>query len=130
VTSDWQDAVSAADDTRVLIDAQRWNGSVNRIYYAMFHAARAALSQVRAGQNMPKTHRGLIQSFATDVVNANKLDPSLSGLLSAAELLRMTADYRNTVISEATARQAAADMDTFLSAIAAFIGATWPPSTP
>jgi uncharacterized protein (UPF0332 family) len=130
VTGDWQDALSAAADARVLIGAERWSGTANRIYYVMFHAARAALSKVRAGQTMPKTHRGLIQSFTTDVVMAHKLDPGLSGLLSAAELLRLTADYRSAVVSETTARQAAEDMDTFLSAIAVFIGAPWPPVTP
>lgn len=43
--------------------------AVNRVYYAMFYAAHAALAL--KGVEEPKTHKGLVAQFGSKIVKAS-----------------------------------------------------------
>lgn len=75
-------AEEALREARVLLDAAAREGVANRVYYAAFHAARAALT-VRGLH--AKTHSGQISLFEQTFGPA----PTLSRLLD----LRARADY-------------------------------------
>lgn len=66
-------------------------GAVNRLYYALYHAARAALTQ--RDIEIPKTHSGLIARFGEIFVRPGDIPSSLGRLLNQAEHLRLLSDY-------------------------------------
>ncbi len=67
--------------------------AVSRAYYAMFHAAKAALS---LEQSYPKTHSGLVSDFGSKLVRPGKLPKDLGVSLSEAKSIRELADYALT----------------------------------
>jgi uncharacterized protein (UPF0332 family) len=75
-------AEEALRETSVLLEARSLRGSLNRLYYGAFHAARAALT-VRG--LYAKTHSGQIVLFGQTYGE----DPLLGRLLE----LRLAADY-------------------------------------
>jgi uncharacterized protein (UPF0332 family) len=83
-----------------------YNSAVNRAYYAMFQAARAALATVAIEQ--PQwSHGGLHATFATELVRRRKLYPltCVHALTEAMELRHM-ADYSDLQISQRQAARA------------------------
>jgi uncharacterized protein (UPF0332 family) len=91
------------------------NGAVNRIYYALYHAATAAL--LRLGESVPKTHSGLIARFGAAVVSTGSLAPELGRLINEVEQLRLAADYLGDEIESATVVPLIAGAESFIAAI-------------
>ncbi len=81
-TNELRRAQQALREARLLIDADSLEGAVSRLYYAVFHATRAAL--VVAGRSA-RTHSGQVSMF-TETYGAA---PVLGRLLE----LRARADY-------------------------------------
>lgn len=69
------------------------NASVSRSYYAMFHAAVAALEAFNvSGENW--SHEGLQGAFARELIRRKKVLPAwLAGHLSEVMRWRLMADY-------------------------------------
>lgn len=94
------------------------NSTANRAYYAVFHAARAAL--VAAGECVPErpwSHDALQAAFA-NLIHRRKLYPSsLRG--SASRLLqhRELADYGMSVVSLKAAKDAVREAEEFVSRV-------------
>jgi uncharacterized protein (UPF0332 family) len=81
------------------------DSAVNRAYYAMFNAARAAL--LSAGvpeEELPRTHRGLISTFGQFAVQSGRVDSDLASALSRTETLRLKADYTGIEIEAPACR--------------------------
>lgn len=78
------------DAARLLLEHEKFEDSINRAYYSMYHSARALL--LLKGIS-PKTHKGLIGKFAREFVKTGGIDPKFSTMLSEAESLRESADY-------------------------------------
>lgn len=77
-------------DAEVLFKAERWNAVVSRSYYAMFHAARAALLH----KNIETyTHQGVNTQFARYYIKTNIFDKNLSYAFSKMLEMRMISDY-------------------------------------
>ena len=74
----------------VLDEADDPNAAVSSAYYAMLHAARAALNE--AGE-APKSHRGVQHQLRETYVTGGPLDGHYHSLLSRAEDKRLEADY-------------------------------------
>jgi uncharacterized protein (UPF0332 family) len=77
-----------------------YNSAVNRAYYAMFQAARAALAAV--GLDRPSwRHGSLHATFSTELIRRRKLYP-LSLVQNLAEVmeLRQIADYSDVQIPQ------------------------------
>ncbi len=77
----------------ILEDASNPNGAISSAYYAMLHAARAALNE--AGK-APKSHSGVQHLLRETYVKDGPLDAYYHSLLSDAEGDRLDADYELT----------------------------------
>ena len=81
------EALAAA---RYTLDGGFLTTSINRVYYAAFYAARAALLSLGEA---PKTHQGIILRFHFHFVKTGQIDARVAAILSLAEELREGADY-------------------------------------
>jgi uncharacterized protein (UPF0332 family) len=91
VASQLDEARRRLRSSRTLLDDGDPKGAANRLYYALYHGAAAAL--LHRGDVLPKTHAGLIASFGAAYVKTEMLSASLGRLINQAEQLRLTADY-------------------------------------
>lgn len=64
--------------------------AADRAYYAMFHAAQAAL---RHKGITVKSHKGLIGQFSKEYIKTGTIDPELGRMLQKGFRLRQTSDY-------------------------------------
>ncbi len=78
------------DAAQLLLDNGKFEDSINRAYYSMYHSAMALL---RTKDVSPKTHKGLIGEFGKRFVKTGEVDKNFSKMLSHAESLRESADY-------------------------------------
>jgi len=86
-------AQNSLDGAHRDFEAEDYNRAVSSSYYAMLHAARAALNE--AGK-APKSHRGVQHQLRETYVQNGKLDAHYHSLLSNAEDDRLEADYEMT----------------------------------
>ena len=70
-----------------------YEDAVSRAYYAMYHAARAALSTVNA---FPRTHEGAVSEFGRKFVLTEILPKELGKNLADAKAARETYEYSVT----------------------------------
>ncbi len=80
---------------RLLFDATEYRSSVNRSYYAIFHALRAVL--VLDGFDSSK-HSGIISYFNLNYVKTDVFSREVSKMISSAYRLREKADYQDFYI--------------------------------
>ena len=114
----WTKAQAAAQSAQVLLDRADTDGAVNRSYYAVFDAARAALATVRSSLAMSKRHGTIYRRFEKHLVQERGFDPSLGrAFLSRQRTARQAADYETDQVDEATARKAVGEMQAFLAAV-------------
>lgn len=74
---------------RLFLDGE-YEGSVSRAYYAMYHAARAALSMVDV---FPKTREGVVSEFGREFVLAGIFQKELGRNLAEAKAAGETYEY-------------------------------------
>jgi uncharacterized protein (UPF0332 family) len=67
-----------------------YEDAVSRAYYAMYHAARAALSIVNV---FPKTHEGVVAEFGRKFVLTGIFEKELGKNLAHAKAARETYEY-------------------------------------
>jgi uncharacterized protein (UPF0332 family) len=114
----WAKAQAASQSAQVLVERGDTDGAVNRAYYAVFGAARAALATVRASLATSKRHGTIYRRFEKHLVQERAFDPSLGrGFLARQRRARQAADYKTGQVDEPTARNAVGEMDRFLSAV-------------
>lgn len=80
---------------RLLFDATEFRSSVNRSYYAIFHALRAVLAL--DGFDSSK-HSGIISYFNLNYVKTDVFSREVSKMISSAYRLREKADYQDFYI--------------------------------
>ena len=125
-----KDLIERADTlcatARSLLSLGDTDSAINRAYYGMFHAARAALLRVDApvDPNIIRTHSGLIGAFGQYVVKDPALsdNPALSGMgriLSRAYTARIAADYKDTSDKFPDAKQIVEQAENFVATIKA-----------
>lgn len=90
VKQNLEKAKDRLDAAQLLLDNEKFEDSVNRAYYSMYHSAMALL---RTKNVLPKTHKGLIGEFGKKFVKTENVDKKFSKMLSHAESLRESADY-------------------------------------
>ncbi len=113
-------ATIAASSARLLLQAGDPYGASNRAYFAMFHAARYALTAVNSKLAAAKTHKSVIGGFTLHFVKERGVDKRLGRMFIEARVLRETADYDQVPIGLNEAGRLVADMETFLTAIQVF----------
>jgi len=73
-----------------LLSSGLFSQSVNRSYYAMFHAARAVLALDRFDS---KRHSGVVAFFNQRYIKTGKIELSYFAMLTRAQQLRNNSDY-------------------------------------
>jgi uncharacterized protein (UPF0332 family) len=68
------------------------DGAINRAYYAMFHAARAAL-EAEGIEVASRKHGVLVGLFSQHLVKTSRLPRALGRTFNDAQKLRQVADY-------------------------------------
>lgn len=117
----WEKSLRAAKSAHLLIDDGNVVGTVDRAYYAMFDAARAALTAIDINHDETKTHTGLRRLFSRHLVKIGRLPVTLGKVLSVAEELRHSADYDKEPVEDADARKMLQEMGTFMKAVGEFL---------
>lgn len=110
-------AAEAVKSARVLQELGDFRGAVNRSYYAVFHAARAALNSVEPSLGDAKKHATTIRRSSQHLVKAGMVDALLSPILTKAFDARLTADYENEAIDTDTATTLVVSAEYFVSEI-------------
>ena len=75
---------------RLLLEEDLVRDAASRAYYAMFHAAYAL---VRLRGAAPKTHRGLLSTFADEYVRKGAFPQDLFEAFRSGQSLREQGDY-------------------------------------
>lgn len=86
-------ANEALSDAAVLRNGGSKCGVVNRLYYACFHAARAALHTKGFD---PDTHAGVLTLFGREIANQGDATGADGRFLNRMESYRTAADYEHT----------------------------------
>ncbi|HSV99942.1 MAG TPA: HEPN domain-containing protein [Sedimentisphaerales bacterium] len=86
----FEQAAECIEDARVLLDNNRLAAAVTRVYYAMFHAATAALLAKGIRRS---SHHALLAAFGQNLVKTGELDQRFYRNLRAAFQQRQQADY-------------------------------------
>ncbi len=122
----WGKATTFARTARLLLEAGDTDGAVNRGYYAMLIAAKAALEAVDPALAVAKTHATIIRRFGKHIVVERGLDRSLGRLLNQAEHLRLLSDYGSEPIGLIEARELVSEMERFLTTVGPLLGKSTP----
>jgi uncharacterized protein (UPF0332 family) len=91
----YQSAVEDLAAAKTLLNAEQYKASVNRSYYALFHALRAVTAL--DGFDSSK-HSGIIAFFNRTYVKEGVFDKSLSKFIDVSFRLREKADYQDFVV--------------------------------
>lgn len=112
-------AETAGSSAQHLLDVGDVDGAVNRAYYAMFDAARAALlsSGAPVDADIGRTHSGLIAAFGNFLVKNGPIDKEMGRALNRAHEIRLVADYNNESVDEADARAVIEQAQRFIATI-------------
>lgn len=86
----------ALGSAKLLLAAGDMDGAVNRAYYSMFDAAKAALTEGDEPiiSRPIKSHNGLITLFSQHLVKTGQVSNDLGKDLNEVEELRLIADYK------------------------------------
>ena len=89
-----QRASGTLNDARLLAEHERWNSSINRLYYACFYAVYALLyfHSIEA-----KTHKGVRIKFMSEFIKTGLFDKEYGKLFSDLYDWRQEGDYSDFV---------------------------------
>lgn len=112
----------AKDDleaSKLLVDNNKFSQSINRSYYAIFHAARALLALENFDS---KKHSGIISYFNKNFIKTRKLEKRYSKILMDAQDFRTDSDYDDFfVVSKEEAVKQLEDAAKFVEKIEIYI---------
>ena len=89
-----QRASDTLNDARLLAENERWNSSINRLYYACFYAVSGLLyfHSIEA-----KTHKGVRIKFMSEFIKTGLFDKDFGKLFSDLFDWRQEGDYSDFV---------------------------------
>jgi uncharacterized protein (UPF0332 family) len=94
------------------------SSACNHAYYAMFYAARAALSWVGQPERAAgKSHSGMIASFGQYLVVPGLISPEHGRAFGRVEQRRLAGDYLGTDVPLEVATDAVTHADAFVTAV-------------
>jgi uncharacterized protein (UPF0332 family) len=115
-------AHEALDDARLLLERGSGSGASSRAYYAVFHAARAAIEAVASIDPMRiKTHEGIRRMFDLHLVRSGLIERDTATLFKDVNSTRLRADYATSTVEHADAAAAVRDAGAFVAACAAIV---------
>ena len=106
---------------RSALESGKINVAASNAYYAMFHAARAALLASGAPINLEqiRTHPGLIGAFGEHLVKKGHASKEMGRLLNEAKDVRLVADYAGKSVKPLEANRMVEEAETFVAAMRA-----------
>jgi len=88
----------------LLFDNELYNACANRVYYAAFHAAIAALANI--GMDTVHSHEATQAHFVTELIRRRKVYPNhLKSYLRDLQDVRNDADYEQKSVSKKVAQR-------------------------
>ena len=111
-----REALAEAD---LLMSGRRWNGALNRLYYALFYAARALLALKRIDSSR---HSGVIALFQEHFVKPGTVPADIARALPQAFARRQRTDYGDFAeAQEADVQTLRGDVERFVNTCAAVV---------
>ncbi len=105
--------------TEKLLQNGDYEDAISRAYYAIYHAAKAALATINV---FPKTHEGLVTEFGKRFVLTGMLPRELGKILADAKAARETYEYSVTAtVEKPEAETIFANAQAFVTAIKKFL---------
>ena len=77
-------------DAQILAESERWNSSINRLYYAAYYAITALLLK---SDFKPTTHNGVKSNFSEHFIKSGKVDKQYGKIFSQLFTWRQKGDY-------------------------------------
>jgi uncharacterized protein (UPF0332 family) len=112
-------ALNCLNASELLLSAHSYADSVNRSYYAIYHAVRAVLITVDFSS---KTHSGNIGEFRRRFIKTGIFPKEFSDIIGSAFDVRNDSDYEDFyVVSKEDAVTQAKNANVFLGAIEGFL---------
>lgn len=124
---DWLDkAQRAAASAKLLLEANDYEGACSRAYYAMFDAAKAALTAIGAPKEAQtaRTHRELITAFSLHLVKSGHLSVEIGRALNQMQDIRLVSDYTGDPIEQEQAVWALEQTGQMLDAVKTIVDAS------
>ena len=119
----FQTAGSDLRAARLLYESGEYRASVNRSYYAIFHALRAvvALDGFDSGK-----HSGIIAYFNANYIKPGIFEKNISKMISTAYRLREKSDYQDFyLVSQREAAEQLEKADSVLDAVRSYLDSAW-----
>jgi uncharacterized protein (UPF0332 family) len=98
-----------------------YEDAVSRAYYAMYHAARAALSIVNV---FPKTHEGVVAEFGRKFVLTGIFEKELGKNLAHAKAARETYEYTIATVLKPEAEAILRNAQNFVKTVKKYLEKT------
>lgn len=109
-------AVRALESAATLLKNADFEGSVNRAYYAMFHAAQGALASRKVDIRSRK-HGTLVGQFSRHFIADGSLPKALGRTINEVQKLRHVGDYDAPALARTDAEEALQSAQEFVAAI-------------
>jgi len=104
---------------KTLLENQLYEDCVSRAYYAVLHAAKAALVEVGVA---PQSHQGVRRMFGLHLIKTGKIEKDFAGILTAQKEDREIGDYDiHIVIEQDTALKRVLDAEKFIQRIEKYL---------
>jgi len=108
-------AEQALSDAELLMENGSVEATINRGYYSVFQAARAALL---TEEESPNTHSGVIRRFGYHFVRTEQVSDDIGDILTTAQSMRGRADYEAFAdLSQEGAANLVEDAHRFIEAV-------------
>jgi uncharacterized protein (UPF0332 family) len=78
------------EDAQILAEREKWNSTINRLYYAAYYAVMALLLN---SDLKPGTHNGAKSNFSEYFIKTGKIDKEYGKLYSQLFTWRQKGDY-------------------------------------
>ena len=109
---------------KTLLENRLYEDCVSRSYYAVLHAAKAALTTVSVE---PESHHAVRRMFGLHLVKSGKIEKEFAAILTAEQEDREIGDYDIHIeIEQDTAAKRVADADKFVKRIEEYLQASPP----
>jgi uncharacterized protein (UPF0332 family) len=83
-------AKDTLDDASILAEREKWNSTINRLYYAAYYAVMALLLD---SELKPTTHNGAKSNFSEFFIKTGKIDKEFGKIYSQLFTWRQKGDY-------------------------------------
>ncbi len=83
-------AKDTLDDAQILAERNKWNSTINRLYYAAYYAVMALLLDSDLN---PTTHNGAKSNFSEHFILTNKIPKEFGKIYSQLFTWRQKGDY-------------------------------------